>query len=135
MQGRAPAKISPRANTATTAKGITEARILKRNMKHHPPARPCRAGAYGCRSVNKSSYRRVDVGVATMFRLILERPQPQHGAFIRAHGRAGWLCYDAAYWPWARLPRPRATPATRYARFRAQAHLACCGARSGRACA
>src|SRR3954454_9137234 len=44
MQGRTPAKSSPRANTATTAKGITEARILKRNMQHPPPARPCHAG-------------------------------------------------------------------------------------------
>src|SRR6476659_6406378 len=59
-QGRAPAKSSPLANTATTAKGIAEARILKRNMGYSHQPGPWNARAYGWRKLKESGYRRVD---------------------------------------------------------------------------
>ena len=60
MQGRGPGNNSPRANTAATASGTTEARIFKRNMTRYSLKPGPRGGAYGWRSVKKTSYRRVD---------------------------------------------------------------------------
>src|SRR6267142_1852958 len=62
MQGREPADNSPRANRATTASGMTEARIFKRNMTRYPLNTGPRQRPYGWQRVNGSSYRRVDGG-------------------------------------------------------------------------
>src|SRR5438045_2118640 len=45
MQGRGPVENSPRANTAATANGTTEPRILKRNMTL-PAHKPAKAGLW-----------------------------------------------------------------------------------------
>src|SRR6478736_2628804 len=63
MQGRGP-KNSPRANTAATANGTTEARILKRNMTLLASRTSRRQAAYGWQSVNGTGYHRVDAGQA-----------------------------------------------------------------------
>src|SRR4051812_23921278 len=63
MQGRGPVENSPRANTAATANGTTEARRLKRNMTQYSPDTAPGHGAYGWQSVNKTRYCRVYGGV------------------------------------------------------------------------
>src|SRR4051812_2532258 len=59
MQGRGPVENSPRAKTAATANGTTEARRLKRNMTLPTRHRPA-TGAYGWQRVNVTGYFRVD---------------------------------------------------------------------------
>ena len=70
MQGRAPGRKSPRANTAAITSGTTEARIFKRNMtRTRPPISPRNAAAYGWQSVKETSYRRVDGGGGVLKRI------------------------------------------------------------------
>src|SRR5258708_34554260 len=54
MQGRGPAENSPRANTAATASGTTEARILKRNMTLLARQEPATSGLWLAERKQKS---------------------------------------------------------------------------------
>ena len=79
MQGRAPGRKSPRANTAATSNGTAEARIFKRNMiRTRSPISPGTATAYGWQSVKKTRYRGVDGGEH-----VLVTSQP--GTVVPAH--------------------------------------------------